>query len=152
MKVKNKLGLVFFPAFDWAIHPTHAEREERLLYTRDQIFEEGIEDIEGIEFYNPLVAAEKDVSRVHFCVPDVQSRVTESHLIAAGGGIVALQKVMEKEVDKAFALVRPPGHHAFKVVHGSKGFCTINNEAIMLEKIRQEYGPLRVAIIDTDCH
>lgn len=152
IKVKNKLGLVFFPAFDWAIHPTHSEREERLLYTQDQIFEEGIEDIEGIEFYNPFVAAEKDVSRVHFCVPDVQSRVTESHLIAAGGGIVALQKVMEKEVDKAFALVRPPGHHAFKVVHGSKGFCTINNEAIMLEKIRQEYGPLRVAIIDTDCH
>ena len=30
-------GLVFFPAFDWAISPTHPEREERLLYTRDQV-------------------------------------------------------------------------------------------------------------------
>jgi hypothetical protein len=39
-----KTGLVFFPAFDWAISPTHPEREERLLYTRDQIFEEGILD------------------------------------------------------------------------------------------------------------
>lgn len=152
IKAKNKLGLVFFPAFDWAIHPTHSEREERLLYTQDQVFEEGIEDIAGIRFYNPVMATEKDVSRVHFCVPDVPSRLTQSHLVAAGGAIVALQKVMEKEVDKAFALVRPPGHHAQRIVHGSRGFCTINTEAIMLEKIRQMYGPLRVAIVDTDCH
>ncbi|HHY60729.1 MAG TPA: histone deacetylase [Clostridia bacterium] len=152
MKAKNKVGLIFFPAFDWAISPTHPEREERLLYTQDQIFEEGIEDIEDIYFFNPLVAEEKDVARVHFCVPNVKARVTPSHLIAAGGAILALQKVMEKEVDKAFALVRPPGHHSMRVVHGSRGFCTINMEAIMLEKIRQEYGPLRVAIVDTDCH
>ena len=33
----GKTGLIFFPAFDWAISPTHPEREERLLYTRDQI-------------------------------------------------------------------------------------------------------------------
>ncbi|WP_269850506.1 hypothetical protein [Methanosarcina horonobensis] len=37
----RRTGLIFFPAFDWAISPTHPEREERLLYTRDQIFEEG---------------------------------------------------------------------------------------------------------------
>lgn len=152
IKAKNKLGLVFFPAFDWAIHATHPEREERLLYTQDQIFEEGIEDIEEIYFFNPLVATEKDVARVHICVPDVKSRITTSHLVAAGGAILALQKVMDKEVDKAFALVRPPGHHALRVVHGSRGFCNINIEAIMLEKIRQMYGPLRVAIVDTDCH
>ena len=36
------LGLVFFPAFDWAISPTHPEREERLLFTRDQVLEEGL--------------------------------------------------------------------------------------------------------------
>jgi acetoin utilization deacetylase AcuC-like enzyme len=152
IKAKNKLGLVFFPAFDWAISPRHPEREERLLYTQDQIFEEGIEDIEGISFFNPIVAAEKDITRVHFCVPDVKSLITQSHLIAAGGGIRALQGVMNREVDKAFALVRPPGHHAHKVVFGNRGFCTINVEAVMLERIRQEYGKLRVAIVDTDCH
>lgn len=152
LKAKNKLGLVFFPAFDWAISPTHPEREERLLYTQDQIFEEGIEDVEGIEFYNPLVAEERDIQRVHFCVPDVKSRVTESHLISAGGVIKSLQLVMEKEVDKAFALTRPPGHHANRVVYGDRGFCIINMEAVALERGRQEYGDLRVAIIDTDCH
>ena len=48
MSSKNKsgkTGLIFFPAFDWAISPTHPEREERLLYTRDQIFEEGLMDL-----------------------------------------------------------------------------------------------------------
>lgn len=151
-KAKNKLGLVFFPAFDWSISPTHPEREERLLYTQDQIFEEGIEDVEGIEFYNPIVADEKDIKRVHFCVPDVKSRVTESHLISAGGVIKSLQMVMEKKVDKSFALTRPPGHHAHRVVYGDRGFCIINMEAVGIEKIRQEYGNLRIAIIDTDCH
>jgi hypothetical protein len=48
MKAKRKTGLVFFPAFDWAISQTHPEREERLLYTQDQVFEEGILDIEGL--------------------------------------------------------------------------------------------------------
>ncbi len=152
IKAKNKLGLVFFPAFDWAISPTHPEREERLLYTQDQIFEEGIGDIEGIEFYNPSLATEKDISRVHFCVPDVSSRVTQSHLIAVGGAITAAKAVMDKKTDKSFALVRPPGHHAQRVVYGDRGFCIVNVEAVMLERIRQEYGNLRVAIVDTDCH
>lgn len=152
IKARNKLGLVFFPAFDWAISPTHPEREERLLYTQDQIFEEGIQDIEGIKFYNPFIAEEKDIERVHFCVPNVKSRLTDSHFISVGGAIKAFQGIMEKEVDKSFALVRPPGHHAHRVVYGDRGFCVVNIEAIMLEQIRQEYGPMRVAIIDTDCH
>ena len=152
LKAKNKLGLVFFPAFDWAISPSHPEREERLLYTRDQLFEEGIEDVEGIEFYNPFVADKKDIERVHFCVPDVKSRVTKSHLISAGGVIKSLQVVMENEVDKSFALTRPPGHHAHRVVYGDRGFSIVNMEAVGLEKIRQDYGDRRIAIIDTDCH
>ena len=152
MRAKNKLGLVFFPAFDWSISPTHPEREERLLYTQDQIFEEGIQDIEGIVMYNPIVGEEKDIQRVHFCVPNVKSRLTESHFISVGGAIRASQAVMNKEVDKAFALVRPPGHHAHRVVYGDRGFCVVNIEAIMLERMRQEFGPLKVAIVDTDCH
>ena len=116
IKAKNRLGLIFFPAFDWAISPTHPEREERLLYTQDQIFEEGIEDIKGIKFYNPILAEEKDIERVHFAIPDVKSRITQSHLISVGGAIKAFQGVMDKEVDKSFAWVRPPGHHAHRVV------------------------------------
>src|SRR5699024_8210829 len=140
LKAKNTLGLVFFPAFDWAISDTHPEREERLLYTQDQIFEEGIQDIEGIKFFNPVIASEQDIARVHFAVPDIASRVTPSHLVAAGGAIRAYQAVMNKEVDKAFALVRPPGHHAHRVVYGDKGFCIVNVGAVALEHIRHHYG------------
>ncbi|HHY04419.1 MAG TPA: histone deacetylase [Thermoanaerobacterales bacterium] len=152
IKAKNKLGLVFFPAFDWAISPTHPEREERLLYTRDQIFEEGITDIEGVESFNPDIAEERDIERVHFCVPDVKSRVTESHRISAGGAIKAASTVLNGQVDKAFALIRPPGHHAQRVVYGDRGFCIINIEAVMLEHVRQQSKNMRVAIVDTDCH
>ena len=152
MQAKNKLALVFFPAFDWAISQTHPEREERLLYTQDQIFEEGIQDIDGIEMLNPILASDKDIQRVHFCVPDVKTRLTESHFISVGGAIKASQAVMNGRADKAFALVRPPGHHANRVVYGDRGFCVINVEAVMIERMRQEFGPLKVAIVDTDCH
>ena len=152
LRAKNRTGLVFFPAFDWAIDPTHPEREERLLYTQDQVFEEGVLDIDGITEYKPDLVTLKDVQRVHFCVPDVWSRTTESHFISAGGAKNIGIALMEKEIDNGFALVRPPGHHAMRVVHGARGFCNINIEAIMIEFLRQAYGVGKVAIVDTDCH
>ncbi len=151
-RTKKRTGLVFFPAFDWAISPTHPEREERLLYTRDQVFEEGLLDLENIIEFKPVVAAPEDIQRVHICVPDVRSVTTESHLISAGGAITAADRVLRGEVDNAFALVRPPGHHAMRVVHGARGFCNINIEAVMIENLRRRYGHRRIAVVDTDCH
>lgn len=98
------------------------------------------------------MAEEKDIQRVHFAVPDVKTRLTESHFISAGGAIRAGQAVMNGEVDKSFALIRPPEHHAQRPVYGDRGFCVVNMEAVMIEKIREEFGDLKVAIIDTDCH
>jgi acetoin utilization deacetylase AcuC-like enzyme len=148
----RKTGLVFFPAFDWAIDPTHPEREERLLYTKDQLFEEGIMDLPEVVEYSPRLASEKDIARVHFCVPDIKSQVTEAHLIAAGGALVLADAYMKKEIANGFALVRPPGHHSMRVVHGNRGFCNINNEAIMIEYLRRQYGLKKIAIVDTDVH
>ena len=149
---KKKTGLIFFPAFDWAISPTHPEREERLLYTQDQVFEEGLLDLDNIVEFKPGLATIKDINRIHICVPDAESVITQSHLISAGGAITAAEKVMQKEVDNAFALVRPPGHHAMRIVHGARGFCNINIEAIMVEYIRHKYGHKKIAVVDTDCH
>jgi hypothetical protein len=39
-----------------------------------------------------------------------------------------------------------------RVVHGARGFCNINIEAMMIEYLRQTYGVDKVAIVDTDCH
>lgn len=149
---KKRMGLIFFPAYDWAISPTHPEREERLLYTQDQLREEGVFDIGGLVEFKPDIAVEEDVMRSHFCFPDVATVTTESHMISAGGAIRAARLIMEKETDRAFALVRPPGHHAMKSVHGNRGFCNINNEAIMVEYLRDRHGVRKVAIVDTDCH
>ncbi|GAB6126840.1 histone deacetylase family protein [Humidesulfovibrio idahonensis] len=151
-EAKNSLGVIFFPAFDWSISPTHPEREERLLYTQDQLKEEGLFDIEGVDEHKPGVATKEDIERVHFCYPEVEAVATRSHLVAAGGTMTAADLVMSGRHKKAFALVRPPGHHAMKVVHGSRGFCNINIEAVMIEHLRENYGKKRIAVVDTDCH
>jgi len=153
IKAKRKTGLIFFPAYDWEISPLHPERKERLLYTQDQVLEEGILDIDGIQEFKAGLAKEDDIRRVHFCIPDITSHCTPSHMISAGGCIEAARLVLERHVEKAFALVRPPGHHAMRVVHGARGFCNINIEAVMVEWIRKHYPQIRkIAIVDTDCH
>ena len=152
LQAKHKTGLVFFPAFDWAISPTHPEREERLLYTQDQVFEEGVFDIDGVIELKPDPVTLKDIQRTHFCVPDVWQVATESHFISAGGAKTIGMAVLDGQIERGFALVRPPGHHAMRVVHGARGFCNINIEAVMIEYLRQAYAIDRVAIVDTDCH
>ncbi|WP_028257194.1 histone deacetylase family protein [Veillonella montpellierensis] len=149
---KSELGLIFFPAFDWKISSTHPERQERLLYTRNQIEEEGLLDHPAIREYNPIVASYDSIEQVHVGVPSLEDWVTPAHQISAGGAIVAADSVLSKDVRRAFALVRPPGHHAMSIVHGIRGFCTINSEAIMVQHIRKVYGIQKIAIVDTDVH
>lgn len=150
--MQKSLGLVFFPAFDWMISPTHPERKERLLYTRDQLTEEGIFDLPQITEYKPQLATMTDLERVHIGVSDLRSLITPAHLVSAGGCITAAESVIKGEVKRAFSLVRPPGHHAMRVVQGIRGFCTINIEAVMIEYLRQKYNIKKVAIVDTDVH
>ncbi len=148
----GQTGILFFPAFDWAITPSHPEREERLLYTRDQIFEEGMMDLPQIKEYFPQMADVKDIARVHFHVPDIAHRITDAHRIAAGSAILLGDEVMRGKIRNGFSIVRPPGHHTMTVVHGNRGFCDLNNEAVMIEYLRKTYGIRRVAIVDTDVH
>jgi acetoin utilization deacetylase AcuC-like enzyme len=71
-------------------------------------------------------------------------------LYAAGGAIRAVDAVMAGEVSSAFALVRPPGHHA--TPRQAMGFCIFNNVAIAARHALKEHGLDRVAIIDFDVH
>jgi acetoin utilization deacetylase AcuC-like enzyme len=48
----------------------------------------------------------------------------------------------------AFALCRPPGHHAYR--DRASGFCFLNNAAIAAERLRARHA--RVAILDFDTH
>jgi len=69
---------------------------------------------------------------------------------AAGGAIAAVEAVMEGKVNSAFALLRPPGHHA--TPHRAMGFCLFNNIAIAAEHALAKYKLERVLIIDFDTH
>jgi acetoin utilization deacetylase AcuC-like enzyme len=71
-------------------------------------------------------------------------------LLAAGGVLTAAEAVLEGVVDNAFAIVRPPGHHALPA--SAMGFCLFNNVAIAAAWLLQRRGLKRVAIIDWDVH
>ncbi|WP_210491491.1 class II histone deacetylase [Patulibacter sp. SYSU D01012] len=70
--------------------------------------------------------------------------------LAAGGTIAATRAVVAGQVDNAYALVRPPGHHA--VADSGMGYCLFNNVAVAIEHARAELGVGRVAIVDYDVH
>ena len=74
----------------------------------------------------------------------------EAALYAAGGLIRAVEAVMAGEVSSAFALVRPPGHHATS--RQAMGFCLFNNIAIAARYALAEYNLERILIIDFDVH
>ncbi len=71
-------------------------------------------------------------------------------LRATGGLLSAVQAVLGGEVDNAFALVRPPGHHALP--GRGMGFCLFNNVAIAAQYALRERHLERVLIVDFDLH
>ena len=74
----------------------------------------------------------------------------ETALLAAGGFLESLDRVMDGTVRNAFALVRPPGHHA--EASRAMGFCFFNNAAIGAEHLVRRHGLERVLVVDWDLH
>ncbi|MGC9435933.1 MAG: histone deacetylase family protein [Methanomicrobiales archaeon] len=147
--------------------PTHPERRERIAYTMDLFDEEEIGSEGVFWMIEPRYATEEDVLAVHSrgyieylrsldqkggvldmntCAPP---GFFKSALLSAGGALSAAESVLSGAVKNAFALIRPPGHHAGRNFSG--GFCYINNVAVMSRAI-QRAGLERVMIIDWDAH
>lgn len=74
----------------------------------------------------------------------------EIALLAAGGTIAATESVLEGEADNAYALVRPPGHHAVR--ERGMGYCIFANIPVAIEWARATHGVERVAVVDYDVH
>jgi acetoin utilization deacetylase AcuC-like enzyme len=70
--------------------------------------------------------------------------------LAAGGVVAAVDAVMAGDVHHAYALVRPPGHHAMS--DKGMGFCIFDNVAIAAHHARKRHGAAKIAIIDWDVH
>ena len=154
VKRANTTGILFFPAFDWSLGSSHPEREERLLYTREQLFEEGVLDLPQIRQYSPRIATLDEVALAQalFPTPASYPEVLEPHLIAAGSAVLMAEAQVKGELKNGFVLVRPPGHHSGAIVWGNRGFCTLNNEAILINQLRARFGIKKIAIVDTDVH
>jgi len=69
---------------------------------------------------------------------------------ALGGGLAGLDAVALGEVENAFCVSRPPGHHAER--ERPMGFCLVNVIAVVAREAQRKYGAERVAIVDFDVH
>jgi acetoin utilization deacetylase AcuC-like enzyme len=70
--------------------------------------------------------------------------------LSAGGVIAAVDAVLDGRVGSAYALVRPPGHHA--EADRGLGFCLFGNIPIAIHHARATRGIGRVAVVDWDVH
>ncbi len=104
------------------------------------------------EWVKPSPASEIDLGRVHS--PEHVERIKRSRdlyeigTLAAGGAIMAAEWGCRGE--PAFALIRPPGHHASP--DSCWGFCYFNNIAIAIRKLMKTGQIKKALILDFDLH
>ncbi|SFE86844.1 class II histone deacetylase [Alteribacillus iranensis] len=120
--------------------------------------------------YVPYEAEDKDLLRVHTkehiqhvvdcCEKGVREIGPEAYAIpvsekiarlSAGGAMKAVDVCLgEGDIDQAYALIRPPGHHAES--NQAMGFCLYNNASVAASYARETYGAKKVLILDWDVH
>lgn len=151
------------------LHATgrHPENAGRLVAIHQHLAESGMLDERPV--LEPIPATAEDVALVH--EPryvamvermaergggqlDIDTLVSphsyEVALLAAGSAITAVDLVLDQGVQRAFALPRPPGHHALR--NRGMGFCIFNSIAVAAQHAITRKGLQRVAIIDWDVH
>ena len=74
----------------------------------------------------------------------------DAALKAVGSGMAAVDAVAAGKVERAFCVVRPPGHHA--TAERGMGFCVCNNIALAARHAQRRHGIGRVLIVDWDVH
>ena len=74
----------------------------------------------------------------------------EAALRAVGAGLLAIDEVVARRADNAFAQIRPCGHHAEAA--RAMGFCLFNNIAVAGMYARKKHGLERIAVVDFDVH
>jgi acetoin utilization deacetylase AcuC-like enzyme len=163
----NRVGYVYDPIYLEHITGNHPENPRRLEAIMDHLAKSGL--LQQLVPITAVAATEQDLRRVHTermillaanlagrgggridMDTLVSSRSYEAALYAAGGTMAAVQATADGQVDAAFALVRPPGHHA--TPRQSMGFCIFNNVAVTARWAQERLGMQRIAILDFDVH
>ncbi|EED35345.1 histone deacetylase superfamily protein [Luminiphilus syltensis NOR5-1B] len=146
---------------------THAENPETKRRFRNLMEVSGMD--QHMTALRPRMARDEEILRFH--TPEHLERVKtvsasgggdagiltpmgagsfEIAMLSAGGCLVALEAVLSGDVDNAYALVRPPGHHA--VADAGMGFCLFGNAAIAGFSALEDHGLQRIAFVDWDVH
>ena len=163
-------GYLFDPLYLQHFQRGHVEGPERLEAINRALDETGMRD--RLVALIPQPISTERLSRVHHTrhIERVRSvaergggglmgmgdetyvapRSYDAALLAAGAVVTGVEAVLRGEVKNAFALVRPPGHHAC-ADHG-EGFCLFNNIAVAAAAARAEFQIDRVLIVDFDVH
>lgn len=150
--------------------PDHPESPKRLEAIMEELNRSGLLETGKYSLIEPKRASRDDLKLVHesdyirlvegYCASGgglldlgdttVSPKSFETALFAVGGALEAVSLVMDERFENAFALVRPPGHHAGP--YYAMGFCLFNNIAIAATYLLKEYGLDRVLIVDIDAH
>ncbi|MGI9533597.1 MAG: histone deacetylase family protein [Thermodesulfobacteriota bacterium] len=144
----------------------HPECPERLEAVYSMLEDTGL--ISNLEILDPVDATDEQIMRVHTETyynsvkntkgverfnfdPDTSSNpfTYEAALRGSGGFISGLDKILDNELDIAFALPRPPGHHA--EADRAMGFCFFNHVAVAAAHLLAS-GIEKVLILDWDVH
>ena len=127
------------------------------------------EPVPGVRFEPGAPATREQLSRVHTTsyldaifnlrgqnawldvdTTAVSPGSVEAAEVAAGTAIAAVEAVVSGRTGSAFAVVRPPGHHAEPV--RARGFCLFNNVAVAAAHAQSALDCPRVLIVDWDAH
>ncbi|MCH7797691.1 MAG: histone deacetylase [Planctomycetes bacterium] len=145
--------------------PGHPECPQRLEAVCDALRRQ---PVAGTRWATPHPARRSLIERIHApayvdrldelrgtsATLDADTRVSPGSIaaarLAAGAAVDAVTAVISGRARRAFALVRPPGHHA--EADRAMGFCLFNNIAIAAAHARAELGCRRVLIVDWDVH
>jgi acetoin utilization deacetylase AcuC-like enzyme len=145
----------------------HAESPERVRRINALIEVSGLG--ERLERVRPRVATPEELGRLHTAAyigrvkelsdgaggdageyAPVGRSSFEIATLAAGACLTAVDAVVSGEADNAYALVRPPGHHALAAK--GMGGCIFANAALAALHAREARGLARVAVVDWDAH
>jgi len=162
--------LVYHDLFvEHAMSRSHPESPERLRSAMSSIKAAGLMDGDKVNLLTPKKAPLDEVYLIHGKAylegikeksergggiytmdTSVNSHTYDAALLAAGGGIDAVDRIMQGDSENAFILCRPPGHHA--EYERAFGFCFINNVAVAAKHLLEKHDAERVMIVDYDAH